>query len=138
MSRPAHWLTPIAAPEVRRVEVFACVLGLLAAAGLWIAVGRNAALVLTLTAAVGIVHFRALQVQVRLLAPRSDGRPGGEFGLLALVRLTFVGTLTIGALFLGSRYPLALILGFSVIPAALMAEALLRVAGIVRGVADGG
>ena len=115
--------------EVRRVEVLSIVFAILGGLALTLARGWLDGLVLTLLAGLSIVNFRALQLQVLLLEPRTDGRLGSRNGLLILLRLTFLGVLVFGALVLGSRHLLALILGLAVVPAALMTEALLRVAG---------
>lgn len=112
--------------------------GVLAALALWIIRGSSSAAILTLTVTAGIFLFRALQLQVSLLEPRHDGRLGPLNGLLLLLRLSFLGVLLLGALYLGSRYQLALILGLGALPVALMTEALLQGLGVVRGSTNGG
>jgi hypothetical protein len=119
-------------PEVRRIERMAVAYLALAATAMWILTDANQAIVLTLIGSLSIVNFRALQLQVSLLEPRSDGRLGARNTLLLVLRLTFLGALVSGALLLGRNFILALVLGFSVIPAALMTEGVVRVAGFLR------
>ena len=130
-------LRPLESPMVRRIERWAWLYSV--AGGLWFALWQDwrPALVLTATGALSIVNFRALQLQVRLLAPRVDGRLSTADGLLLLLRLSFLGGIVIGAFYLGSRYLLALILGFFTLPLALMSEALWQLFGMVRGTIDG-
>ena len=130
-------LRPLENPMVRRIERWAWTYSV--AGGLWFALWQDwrAALVLTVTGVLSIVNFRALQLQVRLLAPRVDGRLSTADGLLLLLRLSFLGGIVFGAFYLGSKYLLALILGFFTLPLALMSEALWQLFGMVRGTIDG-
>ncbi len=132
------WSALRESPPVRRVERFMFVYGVVAAAAVLVVRGMASAAVLTLTVTAGIFLFRALQLQVSLLEPRHDGRLGPLDGLLLLLRLSFLGVLLLGALYLGSRYQRALILGLGALPMALMTEAVLQALGIVRGSTNGG
>lgn len=127
-----HWNHP--ERVLRRLERLAAAYGV-AGAVLLLVLRRSvaAALVLTLTAAASIVAFRGLQGLVgRLQAGAGTEEPGTRrdgdrrsrrlvwlrFGLLLLVPLA--------SRLLDSERALALVLGFSVLPLAIMTEGLLQ------------
>lgn len=116
---------------LRRIETVAALYGL--GGGIYWAWERGwrPGLSLTLMAGVSIVAFRTWEGVVRRLQPESTGtaRKGGESRfllrwalLLAVLGFAFV---------LGSRDLLALILGVTVLPLALITEAGLRLLGVV-------
>jgi hypothetical protein len=117
---------------LRRLEWLAGGYGIAAALGL-LAVRHAlaAALVLTLAAAASIVAFRGLQGlvgQLRTGAERPDHRSSIDRRSRRLVWLRF-SLLTIAplaSLWMDSERALALVLGFSVLPLAIMTEGLIQ------------
>ena len=123
---------------LRRLERLAGVYGVAGAAVLL--AGRRSvggAIVLTLTAAASIVAFRSLQGLVgRLQAGTgSSGTPesssAGFRRRLVWLRLPLLLLVPLASIWLDSERALALILGFSVLPLAIMTEALLQLASIL-------
>jgi hypothetical protein len=120
---------------LRRLEWLAALYGL--AGALWLLALRGSvagALVLTLTAAVSIVSFRGLQGLVGQLQagagrpePRSETRPSDRRSRrLVWLRFSLLTLAPLASLWLDSDRALALILGFSVLPLAIMTEGLLQ------------
>lgn len=109
--------------QLRRVERAAIVLAVTGALTCAVAGDGRPALVLTLAGAASIVGFRSLQGLVSLLYAQPQGRVGWQATLLFLLRAALMGSLGAALLFLGKDDTLALLLGISVIPAALMIEA---------------
>jgi len=109
---------------LRRVERFIIVYGL-AGVVFWLVVlgGWIEALILTLTAAASIVSFRGLQRLVGSLAVGEGGKLSRRSKVSAGVRFATVLLLPAVSLWLNSRQVLALIVGFSSLPFALMTEA---------------
>jgi len=112
---------------LRRVERTALLWGLLFVLG-WAVVEHSAdgLLVLTLAAAASMVSFRGLRRLVWQLGAREGGKSNRPTILFAVLRLSVVALLPLASLWLDTRQVLALALGFSVLPAALMSEALLQ------------
>ena len=114
---------------LRRIEGMAAAYGLFAT--LWAALDRGwrSALALTVLTGVSIVSFRTLEGVVRRLDAESAGATakGGEsrFLLRWVLLLAALGS----AFILGSHDLLALLIGVSVVPMALITEAGLRVLG---------
>jgi hypothetical protein len=118
---------------VARLERLAAAYGL--AGGLLLLVRRSyeGALVLTLTAAASIVAFRGLQGLVARLgageersgAPTSFDARGRR---LVWLRFSLLLLVPLASLWLDSERALALILGFSVLPLAIITEGLLQLA----------
>jgi hypothetical protein len=148
----------VAAPAVlRRVQLLAAAWGLVAAIALAVQGGPRRGLVLTLAAALSIVALRSLEGVVRRLrvpatnvpATRVPGQsvPGSSvpadsepaetatpdsLGLGYVLRLFLLAALVM-ILALGGRDPLALILGLSAVPLALLGEALVQVVALRGG-----
>lgn len=95
--------------------------------------GPAGALVLTLSALASIVNFRGLEAFAILLEPQRQGTLGARNTLLITLRLVILAGVVSAALVLGARYLLAVILGFSVLPAALVTEAVIEACGVDRG-----
>lgn len=122
---------------LRRLERLAAAYAI-AGVGLLL-VGRRSfggAVVLTLTAAVSIVAFRGLQELVGRLqvGEGRSGTPESSARLrrrLVWLRLSLLLLIPLASLWLDSERALALILGFSVLPLAIMTEALLQLASIL-------
>ena len=118
---------------VARLERLAAAYGL--AGGLLLLVRRSyeGALVLTLTAAASIVAFRGLQGLVARLGA-GEGRSGAPTSFdargrrLVWLRFSLLLLVPLASLWLDSERALALILGFSVLPLAIITEGLLQLA----------
>ncbi len=80
----------------------------------------SAALTLTAAGLVSSFSFRGLEMQVRALEPRADGRLGAKNLLFIVLRYSLLSAFMVAALLVGSREFIALILGFSVVPLALL------------------
>ncbi len=80
----------------------------------------SAALTLTAAGLVSSFSFRGLEMQVRALEPRADGRVGSKNTLFIVLRYSLLSAFIVAALLVGSREFIALILGFSVVPLALL------------------
>ncbi len=93
--------------------------------------GPNAALTLTATGLVSSFSFRGLEMQVRALEPDADGRAGARNTLISVLRHTLLIAFVVLALVHGSLEFVALILGFSVVPLALVLSELGRRLGAV-------
>ncbi len=117
---------------LRRLEWLAVGYGLAAALALLVFRSSvSAALVLTLTAAASIVAFRGLQGlvgQLQVGAGRPDQRTSIDRRSRRLVWLRFslLTLAPLASLWMDSERALALILGFSVLPLAIMTEGLLQ------------
>ncbi len=115
----------------RRIQRRMVWLGLAAAVGLSFPPDPLALGILTLAVAASIFHFRGLRAQVATLDP--VGTPSAARVLLVFLRrnlLLAAGLLLI--LFVNPSRPLALVLGVSTLPAALMIEALVQAFGAPR------
>lgn len=130
------WSDP--ARVLRRLEWLAAGYGIAGAAVLLLT-GRSAAasLVLTLAAAASIVAFRGLQGLVgQLAAGRPDTRRPNDRRSRRLVWLRF-SLLTLAplvSLWMDSERALALVMGFSVLPLAVVTEGLLQLGNVlIRG-----
>ena len=119
-----------AATVLRRLQLLAAAWGLALAAGFAIAGAGRRALVLTGGAVVSIVAFRSLEGVVRRLGVNGPGPPPGlgwRYPLRLLLLVVLVSTLvSVG------RDPLALVLGVSAVPAALLVEAALQLTALRR------
>lgn len=80
----------------------------------------SAALTLTAAGVVSSFSFRGLEMQVRALEPRADGRVGAKNILFIVLRYSLLSAFIVAALLVGSREFIALILGFTVVPLALL------------------
>ena len=110
-----------AASVLRRVGIIAAGYGVAAGALFAIALGWRRGLALTASAAVSIVALRSLEGVVRRLRATPEEAPPGlgwqyPLRLLLLVGLVFI-------LLLGSHDGLAVVLGLSAVPLALLVEA---------------
>ena len=118
---------------LRRIEVVAALYGLSGGIAMAWQRGWRPALSLTLVAGVSIVAFRTWEGVVRRLQPETAAtarRPGESRYLLRwALLLAALGS----AFVLGSRDLLALILGVTVLPLALITEAGLRILGLAPG-----
>lgn len=116
---------------LRRLERMAALYGLAGGLALAWRQGLRAGLALTLVAAVSIVAFRTWEGVVRRLEPE----PGDATQRRGESRLVLRWALLLGALggafVLGSQNLLALLLGVTVLPLALLTEAGLRLLGAV-------
>ncbi len=102
-------------------RVLRCALAVTAVAGaLALVWSLGAALTLTAAGLVSSFSFRGLEMQVRALEPRADGRVGAKNLLFIVLRYTLLSAFIVAALLVGSREFIALILGFSVVPLALL------------------
>jgi hypothetical protein len=117
---------------LRRLEWLAGGYGV--GAALWLLSARRslaAALVLTLTAAASIVAFRGLQGLVGQLRA-GDGRPDHRSSIdrrgrrLVWLRFSLLTIAPLASLWMDSERALALVLGFSVLPLAIMTEGLIQ------------
>ena len=119
-----------AAPVLRRLQLLAAGWGLALAAGFAIAGAGRRALVLTGGAVVSIVALRSLEGVVRRLGAAGQEPPPGlgwRYPLRLLLLVVLVSTLvSVG------RDPLALVLGISAVPAALLVEAALQLTALRR------
>lgn len=102
-------------------RVVRCALGVTAVGGaLALAWSLSAALTLTAAGVVSSFSFRGLEMQVRALEPHADGRVGAKNILFIVVRYSLLSAFIVAALLVGSREFIALILGFTVVPLALL------------------
>lgn len=115
----------------RRVLLWALVL---TASGGAVALAWSLSSALTLTAAglVSSFSFRGLEMQVRALEPRADGRLGATNILFIVLRYSLLSAFIVAVLLVGPREFIALILGFSVVPLALLVSELAGRLGSVR------
>jgi hypothetical protein len=86
---------------------------------------------LTLAAALSIVAHRSLEGVVRRLRAFPDGSTPAGLGLVYPFRLLLLVVL-VTLLAVGGREPVALVLGLSAIPVAVLAEAGLQLAAVWR------
>ena len=122
---------------LRRVKLLAGGWGLVAGAALAAQGGWRRGVVLTLAAAVSIVALRSLEGVVRRLRVPADGATPDSLGVGYVLRLLLLAVL-VTILALGGRDPLALLLGLSAVPLALIGEALLQVLALRGGRAGEG
>ena len=102
-------------------RVLRCALAVTAVGGaLCLFWSLSAALTLTAAGLVSSFSFRGLEMQVRALEPRADGRLGAKNLLFIVLRYSLLSAFIVAALLVGSREFIALILGFSVVPLALL------------------
>ena len=115
----------------RRVRRWALVL---TASGAAVALAwrPSAALALTAAGLLSSFSFRGLEMQVRALEPRADGRLGATNILFIVLRYSLLSAFIVAALLVGPREFIALILGFSVVPLALLISELAGRLGSVR------
>ena len=98
-----------------------CALGVTAVGGgLALAWSLSAALTLTAAGVVSSFSFRGLEMQVRALEPHADGRVGAKNILFIVLRYSLSSAFIVAALLVGSMEFIALILGFTVVPLALL------------------
>ncbi len=128
MSDPA----PVFDRFARRVVRLAILLTMITAAFMALARGGRAAATLTLSAAAGIVLFRTLQLQVRLFLSPLLRQHAGWRALLVSLRMATLGVVTVAAVHLGSKQFLALIVGFAVVPAALLVHGIVQASASAR------
>jgi hypothetical protein len=120
----------VASPEVlRRLGWLAAAWGVTAGAALGAWGGWRRGLVLTAAAALSIVALRSLEGVVRRLRVPADGATPDGLGVGYVLRLFLLAAL-VTLLALGGRDPLALILGLSAVPLALLCEALVQVVAL--------
>jgi hypothetical protein len=119
-----------AAVVLRRIEALAAAYGLVAGAALAAAGGWRRGLVLTAAAAVSIVALRSLEGVVRRLrVVATNGAPG--LGWRYPLRLLLLAGLGL-PLVLGRHDALAVVLGLSAVPLALLIEAGLQLLFLAR------
>ena len=112
----------VAATEVlRRVQLVAAALGVLGGMGFAVAGSWRRGLALTASAAVSIVALRSLEGVVRRLRAVAGEAPPALGWRYPLRLLLLVGLVSL--LLLGWRDGLAVLLGFSAVPIALLVEA---------------
>ena len=126
------------APVLRRLQLLAAGYALALGTGFALLGAPRRGLVLTGGAAVSIVALRSLEGVVRRLSAIEQGPPPGlgwRYPLRLLLLVVLVSTLI-----LGGRDALALVLGVSAVPAALLVEAALQLTALrrERGGADAG
>ncbi len=92
----------------------------------------GAAIALTAAGLVSSFSFRGLEMQVRALEPDANGRAGARNTLFTVLRYSLLSAFIVAALLVGSREFIALILGFSVVPLALVVSELVGRLGSVR------
>ena len=117
------------ADVLRRVQALAAGWAILAGAGLAAWGGWRRGVVLTLAAALSIVALRSLEGVVRRLRVSADGGAPDSLGVGYVLRLLLLAVL-VTILALGGRDPLALLLGLSAVPLALIAEAFWQLAAL--------
>ena len=110
-----------AASVLRRIEVMAGVYAIAAGAAFAIALGWRRGLVLTASAAVSIVALRSLEGVVRRLRAVAEAAPPGLGWHYPLRLLLLVGLVLL--LLVGWHDLLAVVLGLSAVPLALLVEA---------------
>lgn len=92
----------------------------------------GAAIALTAAGLVSSFSFRGLEMQVRALEPSAEGRAGARNILFTVLRYSLLSAFIVAALLVGSREFIALILGFSVVPLALVVSELADRLGSAR------
>ncbi|MDX1632753.1 MAG: hypothetical protein R3234_12865 [Thermoanaerobaculia bacterium] len=114
---------------LRRLEGIAALYGL--SGTVWMALERGwrSAAALTLLTGVSIVSFRTLEGVVRRLEGESTGTMAKGGGSRFLLRWVLLLAALGSAFILGSHDLLALLIGITVIPMALITEAGLRILG---------
>ena len=110
-----------AANVLRRIEIVAAVYGIAAGALLASALGWRRGLALTASAAVSIVALRSLEGVVRRLRATPEEAPPGLGWQYPLRLLLLVGLILL--LLVGWHDLLAVVLGLSAVPLALLVEA---------------
>jgi hypothetical protein len=129
-ARPRRPAPVAAAATLRRVARVAAAWAALGAS-LYLAQGAwRGALTLTLAAAASIVGFRGLEGLVRRLRPDAQGGIGEGAGVGFHVRFLVLLAALILALILGGRDHLALILGLTALPLAVITEALIQLVSL--------
>lgn len=109
--------------SLRRIEILVVAYSL-AGAAIFAALGRpQGAIVLTLLGAAAIVAFRSLQGLVARLHADRKGRIGFSVTFLLLLRSALLAGTVIAALVWGRENVLAIVVGVSMLPAALLTEA---------------
>jgi hypothetical protein len=116
-----------------RLERWAAVLLVAGALLAWILAGPRETLGLTLGGAASIFGFRSLRGLVGSLAPTASGRVSPGVVLLLILRGSVLGALAVAVYLFGSSLILPLLVGVSVIPAALMLEAGRRLIRLAAG-----
>ena len=102
-------------------RVVRCALAVTAVGGLLaLAWSLSAALTLTAAGVVSSFSFRGLEMQVRALEPHADGRVGAKNILFIVLRYSLLSAFIVAALLVGSMEFIALFLGFTVVPLALL------------------
>jgi hypothetical protein len=127
--------------SLRRTMWVAGAYGLAAGAAYGAATHWRRGLSLTLAAAVSIVALRSLEGVVRHLRVDADGLPSGVptgvsaapdgLGWRYPLRIILL-TVLIGAVLLGGRDPLGLVLGLSAVPLAIIVEAAVQLVRTAR------
>ncbi|HEV8239373.1 MAG TPA: hypothetical protein VGS57_08410 [Thermoanaerobaculia bacterium] len=110
-----------AASVLRRIEIVAALYGVGAGVAFAAAVGWRRGLALTASAAVSIVALRSLEGVVRRLRAAAEEAPPGLGWQYPLRLLLLVGLVLL--LLVGWRDLLAVVLGLSAVPLALLVEA---------------
>jgi len=122
------------APTLRRVERAAVIYAVAAGIALAAAYNWRRGLTLTLAAAVSIVALRSLEgVVLRIPANSADAGPSPGLGWRYPLRLLLLAGLVF-LLLRGGHDILAVVLGLSALPLALIAEAGLQLISLARGV----
>ena len=120
-SQPVDTGEVAAASVLRRIETIAAVYGIAAGAVFGAAVGWRRGLALTASAGVSIVALRSLEGVVRRLRAVTEEAPPGLGWQYPLRLLLLVGLVLL--LLVGWRDLLAVVLGLSAVPLALLVEA---------------
>ena len=110
-----------AASVLHRIEIIAAVYGIAAGAAFAVAAGWRRGLALTASAAVSIVALRSLEGVVRRLRATPEEAPPGLGWQYPLRLLLLVGLILL--LLVGWHDLLAVVLGLSAVPLALLVEA---------------
>jgi len=131
----------VASPRVlRRIGILAAALGTVAGVAYGARSGGSRGLALTGSAVVSIVALRSLEGVVRRLRMVADEAPGAlggtdpredSLGWRYPVRVLLLLVLLVAIARLG-RDPLAIVLGVSAVPVAILVEALLQLFGLVH------
>jgi hypothetical protein len=127
--------TPVPVAEIgtlRRIATVAALLAAAAAAAYLLRGDGRGALALTLAAGASIVGFRGLEGVVRRLQADPEGGFGAGGGVRFLVRWLLILATLGAALYLGSQSYLAVLLGLTALPLAVIAEALLQLIKLGR------
>ena len=122
---------------LQRLELMAAAYGVAAAALFAVLRSILEASILTLATAASIVAFRGLQRLVAAMGAREDGKIDRRSRVLVTLRFALLTLVPVGSLWLNPRLVLALLVGFSALPLALMTEGILLLLILSREPKDG-